>query len=78
MRKLDGSKRTRLIFFIYSVVGILGVAAVLVLLISLGGALLFSWDNAPVDPIIVVMPYAAILLVALRLALAWSVRRDRA
>lgn len=77
MKRVSGSKRTQVLFWLYLVVGLIGVAAVLGLLISLGGALLFGWEGAPVDPISIIMIYAAILMVALRLSLMWSVRRDK-
>ena len=76
MKKLSGSKRTQLLGWLYLAVGVIGFAAVLGLLISLGGALLLGWEGAPVDPIMIVVVYAAGLLIALRLALVWSMRRD--
>ena len=77
MKSLDGSNRTRVLCWLYLAIGVTGVGLVLALVISLGGNLIAGWQNAPVDEILPWLVRAALTLVVLRLALAWSIRIDQ-
>ena len=71
------SKRTKLLFWLYSGVLAVGVALVIALLVSLGGYFIFGWESAPVEQIVGLLLYPLVPMLALRIALGWSIRRDR-
>ena len=77
MNALAGSKRTRVVFWLFSAVLVVSVALVIALLVSLGGYFIAGWQGAPVPQIIGWLVRAVVPLVLLRLALAWSMHRDR-
>lgn len=76
MKMIIGSKRTRVLLWIWLTIALLGMATLLGLVLSLAASLLLGWENAPVDPLMIAMIYAAIGVVVARLALTWSMRRD--
>jgi len=78
MKGIRGSKRTRVLFWLYLAVAAIGMALVIGMLVSLGGYFIFGWEAAPVPQIAPLIVWGAILVVVLRLALAWSTRRDAA
>jgi len=75
------STRSKVLFWPYVVLSAVGVGIVLGLLISLGGYFIAGWQDAPIDQIVVLMinwiMFAFIPLIALRLGLAWSLKKDR-
>jgi hypothetical protein len=77
VKALDGSARTKVLFWLYWAVAAASLAVVLGLLISLGGYFIADWEDAPVPQIVGWLIPAFIAMVVFRLALAWSMRRDQ-
>ena len=75
MRVPEGSKRTKVLFWLYSAVLVLAVALMFWLFATLAGDLLDK--PLPTFPLVAWLTIAVIPLVALRIALAWSMRSDR-
>ena len=75
------STRSKVLYCLQTVLGTVGLAVVLALLISLGGYFIAGWEDAPVNQMIAALVDWAIFgippTIALRLALAWSRKKDR-
>lgn len=74
---LSGSNRTRVLFWIFSAVLAIAVALLIALLVSLGAHFIAGWRSAPVPQLVEWLRPVAVSLIGFRLALAWSMRRDR-
>jgi hypothetical protein len=76
------STRSKVLYAIYGVLIAVSVAFVLALLISLGGYYIAGWKSAPVPDMVGRLVawglYAFVPLLALRFAVIWSIRKDRA
>lgn len=77
MEHLGASNRTRALLYIFRIVAVIGVGLVTALILSLAGYFVLGWEHAPVPQLGVLVVYAAIAVVTLRLGLRWSLKLDR-
>jgi len=76
MRKPEGSRRTKVLFWLYSAVLAVSLSLALWLFVILAAHFVFDL-TLPTPPLVRWMTIAVIPLVALRLAITWSVKSDR-
>ncbi len=76
------STRSKVLYSVYGVLVAVSVALVLAVLISLGGYYIAGWERAPVPDmagrLVAWVLYALVPLLALRFAVIWSIKKDRA
>ena len=80
--KLNGlSTRSKVLYSLLGILSAIGFAFVLAVLISLGGYYLADWENAPVPEmsanLVIWALFALLPMLALRVALHWSLKKDR-
>jgi ABC-type dipeptide/oligopeptide/nickel transport system permease subunit len=73
MRLAGSSGRTKLIYGVFMAVFAIGLGLILALIVGFTGA----WFDEKVPQISALIVYVAIVMLVLRLALAWSMRADR-
>jgi hypothetical protein len=77
----DLSTRSKALYWIFGVLMAVSVAFMLAVMISLGGYYLAGWEGAPVSEMggqfVAWVLFAIVPLLALRLAVMWSVKKDQ-